>query len=63
MQNLPTTNATVTNTSTTGASVSASSLPTARIEGLWVRLVFPWSLDSIWAYQSIVKSNTEITNV
>jgi len=37
--------------------------PDTRIEGLWVASVLPWTIDAIWSYVSIVKSNAQLTNI
>ena len=37
--------------------------PDTRTEGLWVTSVLPWTIDAIWSYVSIVKSNAQLTNL
>jgi len=59
----------VTNSTTLANRVAVSStldnipLPDARIEGLWVASVLPWTIDAIWSYVAIVKSNAQLTNL
>ena len=38
-------------------------LPDIRTEGLWVTSVLPWTIDAIWSYVAIVKSNAQLTNL
>lgn len=58
-----TTDTGITNFVTAPSAVTAKELPNARIEGLWVANIFPWQLDNIWGYVSIVKSNVAIQNI
>jgi hypothetical protein len=34
-----------------------------RVEGLWVKFVEPWNLESPWSYESIIKDNTQVVNI
>ena len=50
------------NSVTVGSGIDQTQFSTTRFDGLWVRFVQPWELESPWTYEAIQKSNVEITN-